>query len=349
MDTKKDTKHDKYLLTINNPLDKHFTHDKIKKIILTNFKTFTYCCMADEKGAKDHTLHTHVFVCFSSRVRFSMIKKYFPEAHIDNVKGTITDCVNYIKKEGRWENTDKADTKIDGTFEEWGKRPPDSKGRKQDMTELYQMIQDGLSNAEIIAQNQDYILQIDKLDKLRTMLLIEKYRGTRRLDLEVTYICGVTGSGKTRSIYDEFGDENVYRVTDYVHPFDGYNHCESVIVFDEFRSSLKLKDMLHYLDIYPIELPSRYANKYACYTKIFIVSNWCLEKQYEELQRYDKESWDAFLRRIHKVKIFTGDKVITYNSVEEYLNHYETFHELSEAEQQALPFEEKQKSPLGEI
>lgn len=338
MEKDTDTKRDKYLLTINNPMDKQLTHEEIKKILIEHFKTFTYCCMADEKGLKDNTPHTHVLVCFDSRVRFSMLKKYFPEAHIDSVKGTVTDCVNYIKKEGRWENTDKAETKIDGTFEEFGKRPLDSKGKKADMTELYQMIQDGLSNAEIIAQNQDYILQIDKLDKLRTMLLTEKYRGTRRLNLEVTYIYGETGTGKTRSIYDEFGDENVYRVTDYFHPFEGYGHCESVIMFDEFRSSLMLKDMLQYLDIYPIELPSRYANKYACYTKVFIISNWPLEKQYSDAQEEDKESWDAFLRRIHKVKVFTKERVFLYNSVAEYLQRDGDFHTLSEKEQSEIPF-----------
>ena len=39
------------------------------------------------------------------------------------------------------------------------------------MTELYQMVADGMNNADILEENQDYILQIDKLDKLRTMLL----------------------------------------------------------------------------------------------------------------------------------------------------------------------------------
>ncbi|MFR5321467.1 MAG: hypothetical protein ACLTGQ_09185 [Mediterraneibacter gnavus] len=43
-----------------------------------------------------------------------------------------------------------------------------------DMEELYGMIQAGYTNAEILAINNDYILNIDKLDKLRTMLLTEK-------------------------------------------------------------------------------------------------------------------------------------------------------------------------------
>ena len=146
-----------------------------------------------------------------------------------------------------------------------------------------------------------------------------KPKNTRRLDIEVVYCYGVTGAGKTRSILDEFGDSNVFRVTDYLHPFDGYN-CQEVIVFDEFRDSLPLKDILNYLDVYPIELCARYANKYACYNKVFIVSNWKLEKQYEELRKNDSESWRAFLRRIHKVKVYKKDEVIEFDSVESYFD-----------------------------
>ena len=116
---------------------------------------------------------------------------------------------------------------------------------------------------------------------------------------------------------------NVYRVTDYLHPFDGYN-CQPVICFDEFRSSIKLKEMLLYCDIYPLELPSRFSNKYACYNKVYIVSNWSLEKQYHEIQREDMESWKAFLRRIHKVIVYDKNGSVTeYKSVQEYQDRNE--------------------------
>ena len=311
-----DKQSDMYQLTINNPLEKDLPHNTIRDILIKNFKTLEYFCMVDEKG---ECYHTHVFFCCSSRVRFSMVKRYFPTAHIESVKGTVSQNINYIKKSGKWENDIKHGTQIPGTFEEFGTPPPDSKGKNVDMTELYNMVMDGLTNAEIIARNQDYILQIDKLDKLRTIILTDKYKNTRRLDIEVTYCYGVTGAGKTRSVLDEYGDSNVFRVTDYQHPFDGYN-CQRVIVFDEFRSSLPLKDILNYCDVYPLELSARYANKYACYNKVFIISNWKLEKQYEELRKDDLQSWRAFLRRIHKIKIYKTDEIIEFDSVEAYLN-----------------------------
>lgn len=323
-----------YQLTINAPLEKGYDHKHIIDIIRNNFRTTLYFCMADEEGSH---FHTHIFIVFSSRVRFSMIKRYFPEAHIEKCRGTVSDNVNYIKKAGKWElDEDKQEKKIEGTFEEYGNQPPDTRGKRTDMSELYQMVMDNMTNAEIIANNQDYILQIDKLDKVRTTILTEKYKEIVRLDLEVVYISGATGTGKTRGVFEKNGYANVYRVTDYIHPFDGYN-CQPVICFDEFRSSLKLKDMLLYCDIYPLELPSRFTNKFACYNKIYIVSNWELERQYFEMQRADKESWEAFLRRIHKVIIYRKDGSITeYNSVEAYFARNE-FIKLDDNEE--LPFD----------
>lgn len=312
-----------YQLTINAPLEKNFTHERIIEIIRSNFITTTYFCMADEQGSM---FHTHVYVVFASRVRFSMIKRYFPEAHIEKCRGSVSDNVNYVKKSGKWElDETKQEKKIEGTFEEYGTQPPDSKGKRSDMSDLYQMVLDNMTNAEILATNQDYILQIDKIDKVRTTILTERYKETVRLDLEVIYVQGATGTGKTRGVLEKHGYANVYRVTDYLHPFDSYN-CQPVICFDEFRSSLKLKEMLMYCDIYPIELPARFVNKYACYNRIYLVSNWPLEKQFSEIQKDDTESWQAFLRRIHKVILYDSSRRKTvYQSVKDYFKRENSF------------------------
>ena len=324
MTEEKDRQSMRFQLTINNPLEKGFTHENIKNILINNFKTVSYFCMADEEGS---CYHTHLFVCFNSRVRVSMIKKHFPSAHYEIVKGSISDNINYIKKSGKWENDKKHGTQIPNTFEEYGNIPSESKGSNHALTELYQMILDGMSNAEIIAVNQDYIKMIDSLDKIRTMILTEKYKDVRRTDLTCTYISGATGTGKTSGILNKYGDSNVYRVTDYKHPFDGYR-CQDIILFDEFRNCIPLKDMLNYCDVYPLELPSRYNNKFACYTKVYIVSNWSLEQQYKQEQLYDAESWKAFLRRIHDVEVYNADgSVAHYNSTEDYFNrnnHFES-------------------------
>lgn len=107
---------------------------------------------------------------------------------------------------------------------------------------------------------------------------------------------------------DKYGYENVYRVTDYDHPFDSY-HGQDVIVFEEFRSSLKIDDMLKYLDGYPLEFPARYMNKQACFTKVYLISNIDLKAQYPNVQKQETRTWEAFIRRIHTVQIFDGTEI----------------------------------------
>ena len=348
-----DTSCKRWQLTINNPntplldsdgnpiLDTNgnqviFDHETIKAILEEYFKTFLYGCMADEMGS---TYHTHLYTVFTSRVRFSMLKRYFPTAHIEKAKGITSENINYIKKEGEWEGTDKAETSIEGTFEEWGVRPADTRGKNHEMTELYELVKEGLSDAEIIAINQDYILNLDKISFLRTTLLKDEFKGRLRTEIKVIYISGKTGPGKTYGVLEEHGAENVFRATDYKHPFDHYQN-QPVLVFDEFRSNLPLSDMLNYLDIYPLELPARYSNRFACYTTVYIISNWKLEDQYHDKQQDDQVSWKAFLRRIHEVRVFTEYKTYTtYNSVEEYMNRDTEFREVTEAEKQEIPFD----------
>lgn len=323
-------------LTINNPFNHGYDHKKITETLIMNFPTVKFFCMADEIGTKTATPHIHIYVCFGSRVRLSTIKKSFPEAHIQVAHGSVTDNITYIKKAGKWEHTDKAETRIEGSYEEWG-IPPKQKGNNQDMAELFQLIKDGYSDSEIFEINNDYIREVDRISKVRATILIDRFKNTRR-NMHVVYISGATGTGKTRSVLDTHGDSNVYRVSDYQHPFDYYN-CQPVICFDEFRSSLKLSDILNYCDIYPIQLPSRYSNKVACYETVYIISNWNLEEQFADKQHTDSESWKAFLRRIHEVRIHRKDGTIQkYDSVEAYLNRSIAFHPITEAEQITLPF-----------
>ena len=344
MGKSKDKQANKYQLTINNPLEKGYSHDKIKEILSINFKTLIYFCMADEQGIKEETLHTHIFICFSSRVRFSTLKKYFENAHIESTKGTVSQNIEYIKKEGKWENDIKHGTKIEGTFEEWGDRPTDSSGKRHDMEELYRMICSGMSNADIIAENQDYILEVDKIDKVRTTLLIEEYKEKIKENMKVIYICGATGTGKTSGVLKKEGAKNVYRVTNYEHPFDGYAN-QPVLVFDEFRSGIRISEMLNYCDIYPIELPARYTNKFACYECVYIISNWTLEEQYESVQKESPETWKAFLRRIQEVHVYHSDFTIDkYSTIEDYLHRNKVketvtaFQTITKEHQLDLPF-----------
>lgn len=293
---KNNTQSRKYLLTVNNPTEHGVTLEAIKEILANNLKSIIYCCYSEEVASQHHC---HLYLHFSSPVRFSTIKKHFPQAHIDRSRGTAQNNKDYVFKQGKWADTNKSETSLPETFWEFGELPQERQGSRSDLAELYELINDGLSNAEILDHNPDHLLHLSHIDRTRKAILEEKFKGEWR-DLEVTYIFGPTGTGKSRYVMEIHGYANVFRVTDYLHPFDSYRQ-QDVIVFEEFSSSIKIQDILNYLDGYPLELPSRYSNKQATFTKVYIISNLSLRKQYETIQLEKPEVWKAFLRRIKKV------------------------------------------------
>ena len=332
----------KWLLTFNNPEKYGFDHDNIKAA-LSKIKDVTYWCMCDEIGAEG-TYHTHLFIFRQNTMRFSMIKNKFPSAHIDYCRGTTQENRDYIRKDGKYKGTDKEETNLHNTFEECGECPREEQGKRNDLTELYGMIKDGLSNYEILENNPGYMLKLEKIENCRQMLRQEEYKNKFR-ELEVEYWFGKTGQGKTRTVMERYGYENVYRVTDYAHPFDTYKG-QDIIVFEEFRSSLKIQDMLNYLDGYPLDLPCRYNNKTACYTKVYILSNLSLKEQYVDIQRNYEETWNAFLRRISCVKCFGEKGLLSYSSVHDFLYGFKPLEEYVQIDPDAasLPWMDDQET-----
>lgn len=288
----------KWQITINNPLTKGYTHDKIIDIVSCLQSVF-YWCMADEVG-EEGTYHTHVFLCSNSGIRFSTIKKHFEGGHFERCKGTAQENRDYVSKSGKWEKDKKGETSIPGTFYESGEIPPERKGSKISFEDVYDLLASGLTTMEVVEECPSLILQMDKIEFARQAFLREKYKTTRR-ELEVIYIYGASRTGKTRSVMDKYGYDKVYRVTDYKHPFDNYNG-QDVIIFEEFRSSLSLSEMLNYLDNYPVELRCRYSNKQALYTKVFVISNIALTDQYPG---HPYDDLDAFYHRFNLVRFFT--------------------------------------------
>ena len=317
----------KWQLTINNPAEKGITHEVLKES-LAKFSGMLYWCMCDETGSEG-TYHTHVYFVLRTPTVHTVLENRFPSIHRENVKGTSQQNRDYVLKDGEKYNkgpdgsynyTDgsgKTHTGVNhtGTFEEWGEMPIERQGKSKDVEKIYALIKDGATNLEIIDTVPSGMLNIDKIERTRSMLRDSHYANSWR-ELQVTYIFGTTGVGKTRSVMDKYGYANCYRVTDYKHPFDTYDG-QDVLILEEYRSQFRVADILNYLDGYPLQLPCRYFNRQACYTKVFIISNIPLEKQYTSVIQ---ESRSAFLRRIHQVREYRGNTMLEYDSLEKYFS-----------------------------
>lgn len=310
----------KYQLTINNPTEKGFTHTRINEIMLELM--WSYYCLCDEIG-ESGTYHTHLFFYCENAVTFERVKKLFSAAHIEKALGSASENRDYIRKEGKYLNSDKKETNIPETFEEYGEIPQEKNEKNKIISErVIEMIDEGATDSQIIRAFPSYGTKVNQLKALRQELLADKYDKEWR-DLTITYIWGDTGTGKTRYVMEKYGYTNVCKVNNYQHPFDGYSG-QPVLLLDEFRSSIPITDFLQYLDGYPCRLSARYADKVACYTEVYIVSNIPLDKQYPNKQIEEKESYNAFLRRISRSFKFEKNEINSSSPImiEEYPESY---------------------------
>lgn len=275
----------RWMLTINNPKE---TDEEFEDYV-RGLEHIKYARFQREKGEETGTIHFQLFVIFTIGKRFSTVKTYFPTAHIEQAKGTNLQCREYCSKK---------ETRVSGPYEIGQFAEERARTDKQG---FLQMACAGLSDKEI--RDLYPSLYLDKYKEIPSIYrrnLKEQFKNRSR-DIEVTYIYGPSRSGKTKYIYDNFQPEEFYRVTIYNNSaFDDYKD-EDVLVFDEFNSSFRITDMNHYLDRYYVPLPARYDNRFSMYTKVYIISNLPLSKQYVEEKERKPEIYEAFMKRIDNI------------------------------------------------
>jgi len=299
----------KWFLTINNPEDKGTTIDNVEERLKT-LKSVQGGFIAGETG-KEGIYHLHAYVCCSSPIRFSTLRKHFNEAHIEIAKGSNQQIRDYIFKEGS-EN-----------HRHFGDIPNERPGARMSASEqLRDMVAQGMSDNEIVMEKASNMHHLTTIERYRQILRKEEY-GKKCRNVEVMYIEGATGVGKTQWVYDHYGFDDVYMIDDYgPNSYDEYEG-EGVLVLDEFEGQIDTSYLRKLLDKFPLRLKSRYKNKYACFTKIIIISNTPLKLQYRDIQSVDPESWKAILRRINKVRVYTAYLEHEDYTVEEYFAKFD--------------------------
>ena len=325
MEKEKDPQCRKWQLTINNPAD-YGIDDDVLAVAIDSLK-YEYACYCHEIG-ENGTPHIHIYIYSKSAKKFSTLKKLLPSAHLEKAKGTHQQNRDYILKEGKWADTEKKETNLPDTFREFGELPPDRPTKKDKKELLYDMIKSGMSNSEIIKEDKSYIYQIRHMDEVRQAIIEAEYADKNR-DIEVIYLHGASGAGKTSSIYARHPAKDICRITSYRKNgqvyFDAYNG-QDVLVFEEFSGQIPITEMLNYLDIYPLKLPARYMDKQACYTKVYITSNRPIEQIYAIERMTSPETYNAFLRRINRIITFEDDGNMIVRDLDEEREQNETKH-----------------------
>ena len=194
----KQTKARRWVVEWNNPT---IEYEKLKEVIENKWKKLSYYCYSKEIGLENKTPHYHIYLCSNSPIYGSSIIKTFQGAHIEVAVRSSEENRDYVFKNEAYfmRNPDKRykeDTKLEGYQYESGECPQEQQGKRTDLETLKNLILEGKTNAEIYNINANYLKFANSIDKMRLDLFADKFNKGPR-DVEVTYVCGPTGAGKT--------------------------------------------------------------------------------------------------------------------------------------------------------
>lgn len=256
------------------------------------------------------TQHIQGVFQFQESKTFKTLRKYFKNNHIERIHD-FKKAIEYCKKEN--------------DYMEFGELV--KQGQRTDIEAFTNAIIAGYSDLELLmefpSQTQRFL---NNIDKIRQMVLTEYYQKNLRHNLKVVFMSGDAGVGKTRYIYDRHNITDIYRVSDYKNPFDNYKG-QKILVLDEYNNQLNIQLLLNILDIYPLLLPARYNDKWACYEQVYVISNY----DFDDLFSYYEESIYRAIRRrftliTERMNFLNVDEV--YKVLDDFNNDYYDIEEI---------------------
>lgn len=303
-----ETPYSDWLLTVRRDLPDG-TERTPEMVISALQQVFDAAAGQPEKGESGYR-HYQIFAQ-RGRIRFGTLKKKLSavgldDAHMEPRKGSVSEAVGYCSKEKTRDGEGFSFGQIDRHEKEDSKQ-----GERTDLERLKARAEAGETVSQILL-SEDGAAAARCLGWLRAVCEAAQAKRCRtavREDLEVCYLWGETGVGKTSYVYEREGIGSVYTVSDYGHAFDQYEG-EPVLLLDEYAGQFSMPSILKILDKWPVQLSARYSNKWAAYRKVWVVSNL----PPADLYTYSPESQRrAFFRRFSH--FYHMDK--SHNLVEE--------------------------------
>lgn len=225
-----------WIFTLNNP--ESYEEDDLKN------SKHTYLIYQHERGAEG-TPHLQGYVRFPNPLTMDGVKRHLKSFryHLETRRGSHDEAINYASKE---------DTRVKGPYES-GTRP--SQGKRNDITALIESVKEGKSDAELLEEHPvTYFKYYRNVDRIRTTAIRKK-----KVKPFVVCLYGPTGSGKSRLVWDNYDEEDVYSVmssssgTQY---YDGY-YSQKVALFDDYYGNLKATEFLKITDRYPYRVNTK--------------------------------------------------------------------------------------------
>lgn len=229
-----------------------------------------------------------------------------PDAHLEKIR-RIGAAAMYCAKSktrqaGPWWSSEKFHQDSIRTSKASGS------GAVGDRMLLAQAVDEGMAPQDIALDDDLRLLLTPAnqgfVEKIWTAQKAKKWSSEDR-EVEVIYLWGPTGVGKTRSVREAVPPEKLYAATLSTRDPFGKYAFEPTLLLDEFRGDFPLAELLQLLDRYPVQLDRRYENSWAAWNRVYICSNWPLEDLYRDCPAADRA---ALRRRITKIIHMEGRK-----------------------------------------
>jgi len=256
------------------------------KAYLASLKDLQYAVAAKEEAPTTGHKHAHVFVQFKRSVRLSL--KKIAGAHLEKCLGSPQQNDEYVRKYGDiiWE-FGAMKTKGGKTIAELKAMKP---AERETMPAMYYNIVQKLNAEEAKA------IKVDDYYK----------------DVEVLYIYGESGAGKTREaikILKERGIDTFNEIKCINGFWHGVTESDGAALYDDFRySHMSASEFINFIDYNRHTFNVKGGSVRNNYKLIIITSIQDPENLYPSLTEKDEEPKRQWLRRMKKIEI----KLINY-------------------------------------
>ena len=258
----------------------------LNKIYEANKDIITYICWGVEICPTTKKEHYQGWLQFLNKKRLGGVKKLLKTAHLTACNGTEEQNDEYCQKDNNYT-----------TIGEYTRQ-----GARSDLEQLKKLIDTGVSLENIISNNFSLYCRfkngIESYYNIIQKKLIPKWR-----DIEVFYIWGKTGTGKTRYAVEHCD----FKIEGFnLAHWNGYTNEKSILI-DEYNNDVQINVLLGLLDGYKLRLNAKYGFCYANWTTVYITSNLSPEELHRHANLKHRE---ALMRRITKVIHMTATQEV---------------------------------------
>lgn len=227
-----------WTLTVYGPdsLNEWPDSDYYKKLIESG--EIRFIAYGEEVCPTTQRKHHQAYCAFDSQKTFGQMKKLFPTAHIELMRGSLKQNADYCGKES--------------TLVKIGEEP--NQGVKRNLAQVCAQIQSGESSVtEVLLDDPFLYHQYGRtIRDLEDVVLRERKRTWMT---EGIWYWGPTGTGKSQRAFESDPDAYVLEIDDNGW-WDGYVGQETVII-DEFRGQIPYSKLLKLVDRYPHKVARR--------------------------------------------------------------------------------------------